>query len=179
MKRIWFAAVLMMSALLMAIGRPSTASAEEVMPEEYLNGGVLILGEYTHGLAWYIDKSSVRVEQNGPPTYIISFQLFPTRYDRDTGEVTRVFEGTWAKCRYDVEKDAIHLFNTGLQPADWTYIDPIGPAHESPFEICSEMAWYIIYNKPFYGGRKWRDGNGQLRWSNYGDELYRRIDNSY
>ena len=179
MKRVLIA-VLMVSALLLTIGQSSTANAEEVIPEEYLNGGVLILGEYGVGLAWYLDKSSVRIEQEGPPQYIISFQMFPTRYDRNTGEITRVFDGHRAKCMYDVEKDAMYFFNTGFQPvADWAYIDPVGPAGESPIDTLGEMAWYILYQKPFYGGRKWKDGNGQMRWSNYGDELYRRIDNSY
>ena len=43
MKRVLIA-VLMVSALLLTISQSATANAEEVIPEEYLNGGVLILG---------------------------------------------------------------------------------------------------------------------------------------
>ena len=181
MKRMFLMAALIMSALLPALGRPSTADANELIPSEYLNGGVLILGEASHGTAWYIDRSSVRVEQEGSPKYIISFQVFPARYDMTTGEITRVFDGSWQKCLYDVEKDRMYLYNSGMTPpaSPWVYIDPVGLVGETPLDTCGEMAWYIIYKKPFYGGRQWRDSDGQSRWSNYGDEVYRRVDNSY
>lgn len=176
MKKMLFVGALMASLLFLTVGRPSSASAE-VMPAEFVNGGVLILGEYAVGTAWFIDRSSIRIEQEGPPEYILSFQTFPARYDKETGEITRVFEGQWAQCKFNVDEDKMFLFHDVLN--SWIYIDPIGIAGETPLDTCGEMAWYIIYKKPFYGGRKWRDGNGQLRWSNYGEELYRRIDRSY
>ncbi len=174
MRRVFLIAALMMSALLLTVGRTSAAGAPE-----YLNDGVLILSGMHQGTAWYIDKSSVRLEDEDDPIYIITFQLFAARYDIDTGEVTRVFDATPQKYKYDVENGMMFAFNYNRDYSQWEYIKPVGPTYELTLDHSGEMAWYIIYKKPFYGGRQWEDSKGQLRWPDFGEELYQRIDNSY
>lgn len=150
----------------------STASAG--VPD-YLNDRVLILSGMHGGTAWYIDKSSIVVEENNPPAYVISFQLFRARYDWNTGEIIRVFEATQEKYLYNRKEHEMRVWDG----ADWKYIPPVGSNAETGNEFSGEMAFYIAFQKPFYGRHQWLDRSGQMRNPNFGDELYTRIDNAY
>lgn len=164
--------LLLMAFLLLSMAF-STASAG--VPD-YLNDRVLILSGMHGGTAWYLDKSSVKVEENNPPAYVISFQLFRAQYDWSTGEIIRVYEATREKYLYNRKEHEMRSWREG----DWQYIPPVGSLAETGNEFSGEMAFYIAFQKPFYGGRQWMDhSTGQMRNPNFGDELYKRIDNSY
>lgn len=159
--------------LLMVLMMFGTASAHVT---EYLNDGDLILCGMHQGTAWYIDKSSVRIEEKNAPSCIISFQLFRAQYELNTGKITRVFDATVEKYLYNVKEHEMHHWNG----SEWHYISPVGDRTETGSEFSGEMAYYIAYHKGFYGGRLWSDRRtGKNMAPPFGSELYERIDNSY
>lgn len=162
MKRAIFVAMLMM---MMVVG---TVAASAAYPPEYLNDRDLILCGHLNGTAWYIDKNSVVVEEENPPIYFITYQTFAARYDVNTGEVTRVFEATPHKCKYDVDNTRIFAFNFNRDYSPWELVkpDPMG----GPIAYSEELAWYIAYEKKFYG-------YGYPSYFN--NEIYVRVDNAY
>lgn len=162
MKRAIFVAMLTM---LMMVGAVVASAA---YPPEYLNDGDLILSGHLNGTAWYIDKNSVQIEQEEPPMYTIAYQVFPARYDVNTGEVTRVFEAMPHKCRYDVDKTMMFGFNFNRDYSQWALVKP--DEQGGPMEYSGELAWYIAYGTKFYG-------NGYPSY--FKDEIYVRVDNAY
>ena len=164
-------ATLMLMLMLLTIF--GTASAK--VPH-YLNVRVLILSGMHGGTAWYLDKSSVLVEIDDPPAYVITYQLFPARYDLETGEIIRVYEALQEKYLYNVKEHEMRKFNG----TEWDYIPPIGSLAETGNEFSGEMAFYIAFGKKFYGGRQWIDrSTGEMRNPNFGEEIYERVDDSY
>ncbi len=159
MRRAIFVAMLM---VLMAFGTASAA-----YPPEYLNDGDLILSGHLNGTAWYIDRNSVFVEQEEPPTYIITYQTFAARYDVNSGEVTRVFEATPHKSKYDVDRGMIFSFNFNRDYSQWAHVKP--DEQGGPIAYSEELAWYIAYGTKFYGN---------AYPSYFKDEIYRRVDNA-
>lgn len=143
---------------------------------DYLNGdrNFLLCGGHM-GVGWYVDKSSLVVQQYNPPVYQLAVNVLIVE-DADRGNTvpsrmeTKEYLYNWDErtmyCWWD-EKSA------------WQYIRPVGCMAETGHFFAGEMAFYIAYRMKFYGGRKWYDSHtGNYESPNFSDHLYAVVDGS-
>ena len=143
---------------------------------DYLNGdrNFLLCGGHM-GVGWYVDKSSLVVQQYNPPVYQIAVNVL-TVEDADRGNT--------APYRVDTEEflynwDERAMYRWGEKSSAWHYVPPVGSMAETGHHFAGEMAFYIAYHMKFYGGRKWYDSHtGRYESPNFSDHLYAVVDGS-
>ncbi len=141
---------------------------------DYLGGdrNLLFCGGHM-GYGWYVDKSSLVVQEYNPPTYRIAVNVL-TVPDADRGNTTS-YSVTTRYYMYQWDARKIYVLNGN----SWSYIPPIGSLAETGHEFSYEMAFYIAYHMKFYGGQKWRNPRtGQYESPNFSDALYAVVDGS-
>ena len=125
---------------------------------DYLNGDSDYVCTDGHmGTAWYMKKSSRRVEQDSPPIYVISVSVY-TVNNADRGN-TSYREVQTMRFRYDWDRRAMYVqSNNG-----WRYLDPNGSWAQTGVAMpTGEMVFYVASGEKFYG--------------TFGYEFYRRAD---
>lgn len=132
-----------------------------------------LLSGYHAGTAWYVDKNSVEILQN-TPDYQIAVTILTARYDFHSGEIQEVVNKNTAYYSYDTENMKMYV----RRNEKWHYLPPVGSLAETGNDASGEMAFYIAYGEKFYGGRKWRDSDGEMKSPNFGEEIYTRIEES-
>lgn len=145
------------------------------------------------GTAFYLDKTSINIELNAPPYYIITAVTVNVsnsgvspdhpKYNKDeTPRDTRSY-----KFFYD-EKE-INMREKYSPTFDWRYLRPQGCNAESGFFMwVGEAVFYVATGRKFYGNYLWKaysgiedkpckDEQGNDRYYNiFGDTLYKRLD---
>ena len=141
---------------------------------DYLNGDKnLILSGGHMGVAWYLDKSSLVVQEYNPPIYRIAVNVL-TVYNADKGN-TSIDKVTTRYFKYDLNTKKMY----SLYDNTWHSIAPVGCMAATGHEFSGEMAFYIAYNMKFYGGKKWLNPlSGSYDSPNFSDSLYKRVDNA-
>lgn len=126
----------------------------------YLNGDenfILIDGHM--GTGWYVDRTSLEVQDYDPPQYIIAVNVISARSAIDdekdfynggmgviTGVSTKRFFYNWDSRQMYIDRDG---------NSDWRYLDPNGSWAETGIAMpAGEMAFALAYGLKFYGGKQ-------------------------
>ena len=143
---------------------------------DYLGGDRNLLLSGGHmGIGWYVDKSSLVVQQYQPPVYRIAVNVL-TVDDADRGNTTPSSVKTE---EFLYNWDTRRMYQWWGEKSAWNYVRPVGCLAETGHHFAGEMAFYIAYHMKFYGGRKWRDPHtGKDEWPNFSDHLYAVVDGS-
>ena len=138
--------------------------------DDYLGGDWnLVLSGMHAGTAWYVDVSSVTVEESTDEGDKISVDVLTVpRADRGNTDGTRHTNYYY----YSNGNPAMYQWVNG----DWHYIPPVGSQAEVGNDYSGEMAYYIAYHEKYYGGREWPDNSGTYRHPNCPDSVYDRLD---
>lgn len=141
---------------------------------DYLGGNknFIICGGHM-GIGWYLDKSSLVVQEYNPPTYRIAVNVLSVEH-ADEGNITP-YQTETEQYLYDWNKKAMYKLND----KGWRYIPPVGSMAETGHHFSGEMAFYIAYHMKFYGGQRWRNPHtGNYERPNFSDALYSLVDNA-
>lgn len=165
MKRIITLAILVFSMMF------GTAFAD--YPDYFGGNRNLILCGGHMGYGFYLDKSSLVVQEYNPPIYRIAVNVL-TVPNADRGNSTR-FSVRTATYMYNWDERRMYRVNDDSM----RYIPPVGSNAEAGHEFSGEMAFYIAYHMKFYGGRKWySEMERAYTYPNCGTAIYRRVDNA-
>ncbi len=123
------------------------------------------------GVGWYLDKSSLVVKESNAPHYLIAVDVVEVaNADRDQ---TRITHRNNLRYSYEWDQRKMYRFLDGK----WYYIPPVGSMAQTGHEFSGEMAFYIAFNKKFYGGRKWWDPyTNRFASTNFGEGIYTAVD---
>jgi len=160
----------------------STAFAFEY--PTYLSGdrNFIICGGHM-GLACYVKKSSVVVQNYAPPNFEIYVETVIADFNDSKGwpvapNVYKLSEITPMVFRYNSDTTRMTRYNS--KNKTWDYIMPAGAMAQTGHWYPGEMAYYIAFHQKFYGSRKWQNPyDGQ--WINANcasDWFYANVDNS-
>jgi hypothetical protein len=149
---------------------------------EYLNGDRnFILCDGHMGTAWYVDRSSLDVQEYAPPQYIIAVKVVSARsatgdeeafYEHDgagtiTGTETYRFFYNWDRREMYVDRDGT---------SNWRYLDPWGAWASTGIVMpAGEIAFALAYHLKFYGTQSRYSEYSGTYYHPFTDALYRRI----
>ena len=138
--------LLVMAFCCFLFGGFNTANADYPV---YLNGDRnFILIATFRGTGYYLDRSSLVVQQYAPPQYIIAVNVVdvPQAYNGES-TISRIQTD---KFRYDWNTKSMYLFSNSKNT--WSYMNPYGyKIDKYMIEIpAGEMAFYLAYNMKFY-----------------------------
>ena len=115
-----------------------------------------------HELAWHLDKSSVYVEMEEPPQYILRILILCVPQFHDNN----ILPFAVRSCRllYDEEEEKMYVWN---YTNGWHYMPPDGSNAESGLSMyVGEAAFSLVYGERFYGAH--------LHWNRFLKE-YRAV----
>lgn len=142
---------------------------------DYLGGNrnLLFCGGHM-GTGWYVDKTSLVVQEYNPPKYQIAVNVLQVN-DADRGNTSySVHTVYW---RYDWNTRKMYRSNTGYN--NWHYVPPTGSLAETGHEFSGEMAFYLAYHMKFYGSKTyWNDFLQKRVGPNCGTHIYDVVDNA-
>lgn len=149
----------------------------------HLNGDKnYILVDGHMGVAWYVDRSSLKVKQYLPPHYIITIEVVSA--ESAINDVNDFYSGgrgiiTGRKLyHFAYHWDSKHMYlgdDSDYGAADWKYIDPRGSWADTGIIMpAGEMAFALAYNMKFYGTLTIRYSDGTT-YPVYSDDFYSRI----
>lgn len=163
MKKLFMAALFMLIFSLAGL-----CSAGNLYPD-HLNGDAnYILCDGHMGVGWYLQRDSVKKEENIEGNSVISFNLL-TVYDagKDNMEIK-------SRTHYRM------LFESGKGLAMYVldssggkhYMDPNGPSSQTrPLMPAGEIAYYVLYGDKFYGYKYNEFGSAV-----FDDDFYRKAE---
>ena len=159
--------VFMTAVFLLIVSLAGICSAGSNYPA-HLNGDPnYILCDGHMGIGWYLQRDSVKEEENAQDNLVLSFNLL-TVYN--PGEENMELQG---RNRYRM------LFEGGKGLAMYVldssggkhYMDPNGPSSQTrPLMPAGEIAYYALYGDKFYGYKYNEFGNPA-----YDDDFYKII----
>lgn len=125
----------------------------------YLNGDSnYILVDGHQGVAWYVDKSSLNVQEYNPPSYIIAINVVrAVSADGTEDGLYNGGEGTISGVEtyrfvYEYDKKTMYRLSGTYGGGKLTYLDPNGSWAQNGVALpTGEMAFYLAYGIPFYG----------------------------
>ena len=141
---------------------------------DYLGGNrnLLLCGGHM-GIGWYVDKTSLVVQEYNPPVYQIAVNVLSVP-NADRGNTSFDTHTVYWRYHWDTRK-MYRLDENGT----WQYVPPVGSMAQTGHEFSGEMAFYLAYHMKFYGGRKfWDNYHGSWESPNFSDDLYRIVDNA-
>ena len=149
----------------------------------HLNGDKnYILVDGHMGVAWYVDRSSLKVKQYLPPHYIITIEVVSA--ESAINDANNFYSGgrgviTGRKLyHFAYHWDSKHMYlgdGSYYGSADWEYIDPRGSWADTGIIMpAGEMAFALAYNMKFYGTLTIRYSDGTT-YPVYSDDFYSRI----
>ena len=118
----------------------------------HLNGDPnYILCDGHMGGAYYVDRSSLVVEQYKPPVYIIAVNVVSVP-DANRGKMKISNVKTYHfMYRYDQRNMYVPMEDPNSD-LDWRYLNPKGSYAETGVAMpAGEIAFYLAYNMRFYG----------------------------
>ncbi len=143
---------------------------------DYLDGdrNFLLCGGHMD-VGWYVDKSSLVVQQYNPPVYRLAVNVLVVDNANDGNTTPRRVETEEFIYNWDERK----MYKWSDAQSAWLYVPPVGSMADTGHHFAGEMAFYIAYHMKFYGGRKWRDPHtGRESSPNFSDHLYAVVDGS-
>jgi len=161
----------------------STALAFEY--PTYLNGdrNFIICGAHM-GVACYVKKSSVVVQNYAPPDYEIYVETIMANFNDSQGwpvspNVYKLSKLIPSVYRYNTNSMRMTVYNK--KENNWRYIKPAGSMADTGHWYPGEMAYYIAFGQRFYGSRQWRHPyDGRMTNANCAsDRFYSNVDNSW
>ena len=162
----------------------SVTSAGEIYPTYlYGNKNFIYCGAHM-GIVWYIDKSSLVVEENTSSHCKIVVNVLKAQFTSDGFNLDRLDSPivTTQKNQfyYDLNNRKMYKWiepNQYVKGNEWHYIAPVGSFAETGHTFSGEIAFYIAFNKKFYGGRK-HYNNYTKRYENikFSDIMYKYVD---
>lgn len=138
----------------------------------YLQGNrnYLLCGGHM-GCGWYLDKTSLVVQQANHPNYLLTVDVVEVA-NADRGNTTITSRNN---CRYSYDEKQKKMYS--FWDDKWHYVEPVGSMAQTGHEFSGEMAFYIAFHKKFYGGRKWWDPyTNKYESPNFSEVLYARVD---
>ncbi len=130
---------------------------------------------WAHGVdAWYLDKSSVHVEMEEPPQYILRVFIMRT----PQFHYNDILPSRILSCRflYDEDEEKMYI-GSRTQEDDWRYMPPDGDNAKSGLSMwVGEAAFYLAYGERFYGAsQKWHHGLNKY-FDVFNDAFYAHLD---
>lgn len=133
------------------------------------NHNLLLCGGHM-GTGWYVDKTSLVVQEYNPPKYQIAVNVVSVS-NMDRGSQSVQVNTVYYRYNWDTRKMYV------LYDGTWHYLPPVGSMAETGHEFSGEMAFYLAYHMKFYGGRTyWSDRDQQYLSPNFSDHLYEIVD---
>ena len=145
------------------------------------------------GTAFYLDKSSINIELNAPPYYIITAVTVNVlnsgvspdhpKYNKDeTPRDTRSY-------KFFYDEDEMDMREKYSPTTEWRYMRPQGINAESGFFMwVGEAVFYVATGRKFYGNYLWKDVDSRTNETHkdeqgkdryydvFGDKMYKRLD---
>lgn len=173
----------------MALGS-CTAFAHHINPyQTYLNGdpNFIMCGAHM-GVACYVKKSSVVVQNYDPPNFEIYVETIVADfqdYDDQLAKAGLEYKlGKLTSHLYRYNSNSMRMIEYLPSEGKWHYIKPVGSMAETGHWYPGEMAYYIAFHQKFYGSRQWlvRGYDGTYRYETancaISDGLYEKVDNA-
>lgn len=102
------------------------------------------------GTGYYLDRSSLVVQQYEPPIYRIAVNVV-TVHDADAGR-TEISNVRTFQFLYNYDEGNMYIRGNVNGNTNWRYLSPKGSYAETGVVMpAGEMAFYIAYGIPFYG----------------------------
>lgn len=147
----------------------------------HLNGNQnFILVDGHMGTAWYVDRSSLIVQQYEPPQYTIAVNVIAARsaigdeqdfYNGGSGVITSV-----STKRFFYNWDLRQMYVDRNGNSDWRYLNPNGSWAETGISMpAGEMAFALAYNLKFYGGKTFYNSFLKRKTCPFDNTFYNRI----
>ena len=143
-----FNLILQFITLIFSIFLSSSSSASSIYAD-YLNGDPnFILVDGHMSTAWYVDRTSLVVQQYAPPKYIIAVNVITVNnYERGNRTISKV-----TTMRFLYNWQTKNMFIDRALNNNWRYLRANGPWSETGIVMpAGEMAFYLAYNMKFYG----------------------------
>lgn len=146
----------------------------------YLNGDRDFIRCDGHmGTAWYVDRTSLVVEEYSPPQYIIAVNVVTARSaigDEDdfySGGSGTIVDVRTMRFRYDWE---LRQMYAETNAAAWQLLPPTGSWAETGIAMpAGEIAFYLAYRMRFYGSKQFYNAFLKRDVDVFGDDFYARI----
>lgn len=122
--------------------------------------------------AFYLDKSSVYIEEEDPPQYILRVLVLRTRQHHYNDILPSAI---WSeRIMYDEEEEKMYAW--WHRDKQWHYMPPHGSNAESGMGMrVGEAAFYLAYGEKFYGAApKWHRFFKEY-WDVFPDDFYERL----
>lgn len=124
------------------------------------------------GTAWYVDRSSLSVQEYEPPQYIIAVNIVSVD-QADAGNTSISNVRTY---RFFYNYDSRKMYVDANGNSNWRYLDPQGAWAETGVKMpAGEIAFALAYNLKFYGGRSWYNQFLHRSTVIFNDDFYDRI----
>ena len=131
------------------------------------------------GVGWYVDRTSLVVQEYNPPHYIIAVNVVIASLSSDGFQLDRVNSPIINKVEtryYYYNWDERKMYRLNNKDNKYHYIPPVGSLAETGHEFSGELAFYIAYRTKFYGGRQYYDSStGRYENVNFSDSLYANV----
>lgn len=123
-----------------------TGSVAMASYPQYLGGDEnYILCDGHMGVGFYVDKSSLNVEEYNPPHYIIAIDVVSVQ-DADRGN-TEIHKTTTRHYYYNWDERAIYL---QTKDGEWKYLDPQGSRASGASRVkAGKIAFELAYGVEF------------------------------
>lgn len=147
----------------------------------YLNGDRnFIMVDMHMGSIWYVDRSSLVVQQYEPPQYTIAVNVVEARSaigdERDflNGGEGAIVSVKTKRFFYNWDLRRMYVDRNGN--SDWRYLDPNGCWAATGISMpAGEIAFALAYNLKFYGGKKFYNSLLRRMMCPYDDAFYSGI----
>lgn len=164
-------------SLLFSLMVLSIAAIASANYPSYLNGDKnYILVDGHMGTAWYVDRSSLKVQKYAPPEYTIDVNVVTARsaidderdfYEGGQGVIVSIME-----YRFNYNWDTRRMYQDSYGKLD--YLDPCGSWAASGIRMpAGEMAFYLAYKLKFYGDMKKYSKYTNSYYGPFSDDFYK------
>lgn len=122
--------------------------------------------------AFYLDKSSIYIEEEDPPHYILRVLVLRTRQHRYNDILPSAIRSYGLL--YDEDEEKMYV---ETKEKRWHYMPPHGSNAESGLQMrVGEAAFYLAYGEKFYGAApKWHRFFKEY-WDVFQDDFYERLE---
>jgi hypothetical protein len=122
--------------------------------------------------AFYLDKSSVYIEEEDPPQYILRVLVLRARqhhYNNILPSAIRSY-----RLLYEEDEEKMYVETNNRR---WHYMPPHGCNAESGLQMrVGEAAFYLAYGEKFYGAAPMWHHHFKSYWDVFQDDFYERLE---
>ncbi len=163
----------------------SATSASIYPPYLYGDKNLIYCGAH-QGIGFYIDKSSLIIEENTSSRCRIAVNELTAEFTSDGFHLDRldspIVNTKKSLFYYDLNNLKMYKWvepSKYVKGNEWAYIYPVGSFAMTGHSFSGEIAFYIAFNKKFYGGRKhYNNQTHRYEKVNFTDVLYQYVDDA-